>query len=115
MKQSLQHCAACSWRFERVFVTGRVLSEDDGGQDAGPPLPGTMPLTDDGDIASELVAGADRFLLKQIDESAARRKSDWKRDFSSPLPTRPRSSQTESGYAHILGRQGPAGAARNEQ
>ena len=34
--------------------------------DTGPPLTGTKPLTMTGDIASELVAGVDRFLLKQI-------------------------------------------------
>ena len=37
-------------------------------QEPGAPLPGTKPLTMTGDIASDLVAGADRFLLKQIDE-----------------------------------------------
>jgi hypothetical protein len=43
------------------------------GQELGAPLPGTKPLIMTGDIASELVAGADRFLLKQIDESTAKR------------------------------------------
>src|SRR5262250_1804287 len=32
-------------------------------------LPGTKPLEMKGDIASELVAGVDRFLLKQIEKS----------------------------------------------
>jgi len=31
------------------------------------PLPGTAPLTLDGDIASRLVAGADAFLLREIE------------------------------------------------
>ena len=35
-----------------------------------------------GDIASELVSGVDRFLLRQIDESTANRAMHWKRDFS---------------------------------
>ena len=48
-----------------------------------PPLPGTKPLTMTGDIASELVAGVDRFLLKQIDESRGQARAYWKRDFSS--------------------------------
>ena len=51
-------------------------------QQSGPPLPGTSPLTMSGDIASELVAGVDRFLLRQIDESTAKRAGYWKRDFS---------------------------------
>ena len=46
-------------------------------------LPGTKPLTMTGDLASEMVAGADRFLLKQIEESAGKRERNWKRDFSS--------------------------------
>ncbi len=50
----------------------------------GPPLPGTKPFTLTGDIASELVSGVDRFLLRQIDESTAKRAMHWKRDFSSP-------------------------------
>ncbi len=39
----------------------------------GPPLPGTARLEMQGDIASQLVAGADRFLLEQIAQSVAGR------------------------------------------
>jgi dienelactone hydrolase len=46
-------------------------------------LPNTSPLTMKGDIASELVSGVDRFLLKQIDQSIADRIKHWKRDLSS--------------------------------
>src|SRR5262249_4985403 len=46
-------------------------------------LPGTKPLTMKGDIASQLVEGVDRFLLKEIDKSVERRARHWKRDFSS--------------------------------
>src|SRR6185369_14092054 len=46
-------------------------------------LPGTAPLTIQGDIASNLVAGADQFLLGKIHESAAGRAQFWHRDFSS--------------------------------
>jgi len=38
-----------------------------------PPLPGTQPLTLTGDITSNLVAGADKFLLREIEKSVARR------------------------------------------
>ncbi|MBL9173447.1 MAG: dienelactone hydrolase family protein [Verrucomicrobiales bacterium] len=48
------------------------------------PLPGTAALTLDGDIASELVAGVDRFLLRKIDASVEGRARHWNRDFSSP-------------------------------
>ena len=48
------------------------------------PLAGTAALDMDGDLASKMVAGIDNFLLKQIDDSAARRADFWKRDFSAP-------------------------------
>jgi dienelactone hydrolase len=50
---------------------------------AGAPLAGTKPLTLEGDIASQLVDGVDRFLLREIDQSVARRATHWKRDLSS--------------------------------
>src|SRR6187401_650490 len=46
-------------------------------------LPGTQPLTMEGDIAEHLVEGVDKFLLRKIDESVAKRERHWKRDFSS--------------------------------
>src|SRR6476659_8965314 len=51
---------------------------------SGPPLAGTQPLTMDGDIAAQMVAGIDKFLLREIDLSVERREKYWKRDFSSP-------------------------------
>ena len=50
----------------------------------GPSLPNTQPLTLDGDIASRLVDGVDKFLLREIDKSVERRARYWRRDFSSP-------------------------------
>ncbi|MCC7085738.1 MAG: hypothetical protein IT427_12115 [Pirellulales bacterium] len=47
------------------------------------PLPATGALTIQGDIASQLVAGADRFLLKEIASSVEKRSQFWERDFSS--------------------------------
>ena len=57
------------------------------------PLAGTQPLTLGGDIASELVAGVDRFLLRETTRSVDRRAPFWKRDFSS-LEAYGRSIQT---------------------
>lgn len=51
---------------------------------SGLPLEGTAALTMEGDIAAEMVAGIDRFLLKEIELSVERREKFWKRDFSSP-------------------------------
>jgi dienelactone hydrolase len=72
-------------------------------QDHGPPLPGTNPLSMTGDITSELVAGVDRFLLRQIDESTARRASHWKRDFSSEAAYLASVEPNRKRLAHILG------------
>lgn len=47
------------------------------------PLPGTRPLEMSGDIASELVAGVDRFLLAKLEQSVVRREQYWHRDFTS--------------------------------
>ena len=47
-------------------------------------LPGTKPLTLQGDLAAQLVEGVDRFLLKKTEESVAGRAAFWKRDVSSP-------------------------------
>jgi cephalosporin-C deacetylase-like acetyl esterase len=41
------------------------------------PLPGTKPLTMEGDIAAQLVEGVDRFLLKKIEDSAKARDATW--------------------------------------
>ncbi len=49
----------------------------------GEPLAGTKPLTMEGDIAAQMVAGIDKFLLREIDLSVERRAKHWKRDFSS--------------------------------
>lgn len=73
---------------------------------AGPsdgPLPGTKPLTMTGDIASELVAGADRFLLRKIDESQAKRARHWRRDVSSPEGYNASIEPNRKRLAHILG------------
>ena len=50
---------------------------------AAQPLPGTEPLTVEGDLAAQMVEGIDRFLTKQTSAAAARREAQWKRDFSS--------------------------------
>lgn len=47
------------------------------------PLPGTLPLTMPDDIASNLVAGVDRFLLRKTAESAATRAVSWRPDVTS--------------------------------
>ena len=74
--------------FSTVFLlflaTGVLLADETGrtSEDAAF-LPGTQLLTTQGDIASEMVAGIDRFLLGEIEKCVERRAQHWKRDFSS--------------------------------
>ncbi len=69
----------------------------------GQPLAGTAPLTMGGDIASNLVAGADRFLLRKIDESVTRRGQFWHRDSSAPVAYEQSLAMNRQRLAHILG------------
>jgi putative membrane-bound dehydrogenase-like protein len=46
-------------------------------------LPGTVALDKQGDLAAEMVAGIDRFLLREIDASVDKRAALWKRDLTS--------------------------------
>ena len=47
-------------------------------------LPGTAPLEMEGDVASHLVDGVGRFLLKKLEASIEPRRRHWNRDHSSP-------------------------------
>src|SRR5262249_47789876 len=78
-------------------------SVSDAGVEQQAPLAGTKPLTMKGDIASELVAGVDRFLLKEIEKSVARRARFWKRDFSSADAYNQSIEANRMRLAHILG------------
>ena len=46
-------------------------------------LPGTSPLTWEGDLAARMVAGIDRFFMRRLEASVTHRAGHWKRDFSS--------------------------------
>lgn len=46
---------------------------------------GTQPLTLEGDLASSMVAGIDRFLLRQLDEAEGKRQARWELALSSEL------------------------------
>jgi dienelactone hydrolase len=47
-------------------------------------LPGTKPLTEDGDLAAKMVAGIDKHLMRELDASVKKRQEFWKPEFSSP-------------------------------
>ena len=67
------------------------------------PLPGTQPLTTSGDVASQLVDGADRFLLAQTEKSVGERAKYWKRDLTSALAYNTSVETNRQRLAHILG------------
>lgn len=69
----------------------------------GEPLPGTAPLTIEGDLASHLVDGVDRFLLKKIDASVAARAKHWNRDTASPAAYEKSVEPQRRRLAYILG------------
>ena len=68
-----------------------------------PPLPGTEPLTWNDDIASRMVAGIDRFLLRETEKSTDGRGKFWKRDFSSAQNYNKSIESNRQHLAQILG------------
>ncbi len=66
-------------------------------------LPGTSRLELTGDIASQLVAGVDVFLLRELKQSVARRKGHWQRDFSSADAYQQSIEPHRMRLAHLLG------------
>lgn len=47
-------------------------------------LPGTQPLTLQGDLSAQMVAGIDKFFMRELEQSPAGREVFWHRDLSSP-------------------------------
>jgi dienelactone hydrolase len=66
-------------------------------------LPGTELLTLEGDIASHLVEGADRFLLRQLESSITARQKYWQRDFTSAEAYVASVAENRRRFAHQLG------------
>ena len=52
-------------------------------QESAGPIPGTGLLTREGDLAADLVAGVDRFLLRQLREAEQGRSEEWLRKYES--------------------------------
>jgi dienelactone hydrolase len=73
------------------------------GPGSGEPLAGTQRLTMEGDIAAQMVAGIDKFLLREIELSVGRREQHWKRDFSSPEAYNKSIEPNRQRLAKILG------------
>lgn len=73
----------------------------------GPPLAGTAPLEMEGDIASHLVAGVDRFLLAQTELAAKQRETFWQRDTTSRAAYEKSIAPQRARLAHVLGVRDP--------
>jgi hypothetical protein len=70
---------------------------------AAEPLPGTAPFTREGDLSAQMVAGIQRFLLRETENSLAARAQFWKRDLSSPEAYAKSVEPNRQRLAHILG------------
>ena len=68
-----------------------------------PPLPDTAPLQMIGDIASQLVDAADRFLLNQLDRAAQQRTQYWHRDLTSREAYETSIKPNRDRLRHLLG------------
>ena len=70
---------------------------------AGEPLAGTAPLTAEGDLASQMVQGIDRFLMRQTELSIEKRVALWSRDLSSPQAYEQSIAPNRARLAKMLG------------
>ncbi|HSU69585.1 MAG TPA: dienelactone hydrolase family protein, partial [Tepidisphaeraceae bacterium] len=70
---------------------------------AADPLPGTQPLTAQGDFATQMVSGIDAFLLRETADSIARRAAYWHRDSSSAEKYVASVAENRAHLAKILG------------
>ena len=70
---------------------------------AADPLPGTSPLKWDGDIASRMIDGVDKFLLNELAKSAGTRGKYWQRNLASVEAYEKSVQPNRDRLAHILG------------
>ena len=71
-------------------------------------LAGTQPLTETGDLASAMIDGIDRFLLRKIDEAAGKRAAFWDRQLVDPDAFVSSNEPNRWRLDEILGMGGPA-------
>ncbi len=82
-----------------LFASGAVS----GTPQDGSPLPGTTALELEGDVADHLVAGVDRFLLREIEAAKSTRSEHWKLDGSGREAFERSVEPNRQRLAHILG------------
>jgi dienelactone hydrolase len=70
---------------------------------AAEPLPDTRPLTTEGDLAAQMVAGIDKYLMRELAAAPAKRKALWKPDYSSRRTYGPSVEPNREHLRHMLG------------
>ncbi|MFN0169996.1 MAG: dienelactone hydrolase family protein [Bryobacteraceae bacterium] len=86
-----------------VTSTGTLSRAGDAGQPSPRQLKATKPLTLDGDISDMMIAGVDRFLLRELNASIERRKSLWRRDVTSNAAYQASVEPNRQRFAKMIG------------
>jgi len=76
-------------------------------RESAPRLDGTAALVTTDDMASRIVDGVDKFLLRELERSADGRARHWQRNFSSPAAYTASVEPNRKHLAHILGARDP--------
>lgn len=71
------------------------------------PLPGTAPLTIEGDLAARMVDGINGYLIRETDAAMERRARYWKRDYSSAAAYEQSVSSNRDRFRRIIGATDP--------
>src|SRR4051812_4523593 len=88
-------------RIGHLFAMVTMLSLVGAGQAES--LPGTEPLPRKGDLAEQMVAGIDRYLMRELAASPQKRQERWHLDFASVEQYRKSVAPHRAHLARILG------------
>ena len=80
MKRLVSLAWPCAMMVAIVFAGPWIATH---GAEPEATLPGTKPLTIEGNLSAKMLEGLHRFAERKIDESVKRRAKLWQRDFSS--------------------------------
>ncbi len=92
-------------RLATLVIAACLLVAAQGAENS--PFPAIEPLTWQGEIDSQLVAGVDRFLLRQIENSVENRANFWNRQFSSHERYQDSLEPNRQRLRHLLGLRDP--------
>ncbi len=90
-----------------IRIVFLLVATTAGSVEAGEPSPkyleGTKPLTLEGDISDTMIAGVNRFLLRELNASIERRKTLWRRDSTSSTAYQTSVEPNRRRFAEIIG------------